>query len=390
MRSPGRFPTRSAAILLIVLALARPASADAGPPIFWMAGFHLVFGNLVIGLIEGVLLALLFRVRARRAIPIMVLANYASMIAGMLAVIYVLAPMGGRWMGPAPLYAAPRVLLLLLALSFVLTVILEWPFCFWMLSGRKQRLRKSLIASLAAQIASYALLVPFYASAHGISLYANLTLDPSLSFAARSRATVYFIALDGSAWQARPDGSQRRKVVDAGIRNPEARLVLRHDPPLPEPKEGEDAPAVAGHWDLWVVHDPREDASVRLLQGLNGTSAASRARREKDGLSVEGTTWEDMGAPVDLRRPGERAWNVFIGEWEGEGVEARNDGTNQKWSAAFETPFAQWLSRSGTLLPGDLLIYQLDEQIVALDLRARRIGLIARGRGPAVILDEPR
>ena len=33
---------RSAAILLIVLTLACPASADAGPPLFWVARFHLV------------------------------------------------------------------------------------------------------------------------------------------------------------------------------------------------------------------------------------------------------------------------------------------------------------------------------------------------------------
>jgi hypothetical protein len=69
-----------------------------------------------------------------------------------------------------------------------------------------------------------------------------------------------------------------------------------------------------------------------------------------------------------------------------EGLQAWNKKTNEKLNAALETPFVIWPSRNATVLPGDQVVYQLGDQIVVLDLRTRRIGLVARGRGPVVIL----
>ena len=38
------------------------------------------------------------------------------------------------------------------------------------------------------------------------------------------------------------------------------------------------------------------------------------------------------------------------------------------------------------VLPGDLVVYQLGEQIVVLDLNHRQLGLLALGRSPVVAL----
>ena len=49
-------------LMVIVLALfPAVAYADAGTPLLWAGAFHLLIGNAIIGIAEGMLLLLLFR-----------------------------------------------------------------------------------------------------------------------------------------------------------------------------------------------------------------------------------------------------------------------------------------------------------------------------------------
>src|SRR5262245_20873331 len=59
-------------------ALSQHASANAGTPLMWAGAFHLLVGNLIIGVIEGLLLISWFRVPRGHVIGIMMLAKYAS------------------------------------------------------------------------------------------------------------------------------------------------------------------------------------------------------------------------------------------------------------------------------------------------------------------------
>lgn len=51
------------------------------------------------------------------------------------------------------------------------------------------------------------------------------------------------------------------------------------------------------------------------------------------------------------------------------------------------TPFFSWFTSDITVLPGDLVIYELGKQIVVLDLNKRKIGLLAMGHSPVAVLD---
>ena len=66
--------------MLLILALAlfpSTASANAGTPLMWASMLHLVFGNAIIGLIEGLLLARLFKCSKRKSILTLIAANTA-------------------------------------------------------------------------------------------------------------------------------------------------------------------------------------------------------------------------------------------------------------------------------------------------------------------------
>jgi hypothetical protein len=53
---------------------------------------------------------------------------------------------------------------------------------------------------------------------------------------------------------------------------------------------------------------------------------------------------------------------------------------------AFETPLLAWVSRCATVLPGEQVVYEVEGQVVLLDLGTRRMQFLARGSSPVVVI----
>jgi hypothetical protein len=80
-------------------------------------------------------------------------------------------------------------------------------------------------------------------------------------------------------------------------------------------------------------------------------------------------------------------WEFSSGFWAGEGIRATNESTGQHVRIAYETMFGQWYMRNATHLPGDLVVFQMGrDQVCVWDVEARKVALLARGRGPVVIV----
>jgi len=62
----------------ILILLPSTLYANAGTLLIWAQMLHLVFGNILIGLIEGLLLSKFYKTSKWKSILIMILANYAS------------------------------------------------------------------------------------------------------------------------------------------------------------------------------------------------------------------------------------------------------------------------------------------------------------------------
>ena len=68
--------------LIALMSFPAVAFADAGTPLMWAGAFHLIIGNAIIGIAEGLILAILFRQKKARCVLIMIAANYFSAWAG--------------------------------------------------------------------------------------------------------------------------------------------------------------------------------------------------------------------------------------------------------------------------------------------------------------------
>jgi hypothetical protein len=126
-----RFGFKSRPLLFLVLfgivAFPQHAWANGGTPLMWTTSLHLFFGNALIGLGEGILLARLFSLPERKCIATMVVANYASAWLGVLFIqgtVVDALPMDltNEWMWFWGMVAATNCMTLLLAWPFIASV----------------------------------------------------------------------------------------------------------------------------------------------------------------------------------------------------------------------------------------------------------------------------
>jgi hypothetical protein len=353
------------ASMLTIAAVLFPsiASADVGTPLMFAELGHLLIGNLLIGIGEGIVIAALFRIPRRPAASTMVAANYFSAFVGGIGLVIL-----SNLTISATIYSGRQVLIAVLAASFVLTVLLEWPFIWKLLTGTPRRLRKSLLASLIAQTASYAVLVPWYLLGGSVSVYTQATPVRSLAFVTNPGACVYYISVDGrSLMRCLLDGSEKRIVKPITQALPNDHLFAAKS-------------ASGDKWDLYLKSGPGYENQETLLPNFAGCGQVP------DRGESRWQYWPSWTGPAfDLRPDDERDWTFGVYLHPEEGLHARSASAGGEFWLAFGTPFMAWPTRCATVLPGDEVVYQLGEQIIVFDAPTRKIALVAEGRGPLVV-----
>ncbi|MCD8486417.1 MAG: hypothetical protein LRZ84_06645 [Desertifilum sp.] len=126
-------------IFLLTIALfPSPALANGGSALLWTGIMQLFVGNAVIGYIEAGFLARFFQASRRKATLLLVVANYLS--AWIAAILLV-----GRF-SRIPTITIENIwswLYLAIFLSFVLTLLIEYPFFWFLLRQQKKCCPKS-------------------------------------------------------------------------------------------------------------------------------------------------------------------------------------------------------------------------------------------------------
>jgi len=288
--------------------------------------------------------------------------------------------------GDINLYSLPAVLAMVGLTSFIVSIVVEWPFCLWAMRRQPESVRRSFLATATAQTASYALLIPLYLIVSDLSLYTGTTVDPLLVSQAPGNVVVYFISpKDGDLYRIRLNGSQRERVHQLGATNWYARLFVRRS-------QG------SNQWDLWVWDgsDPVGDHPPKRLIERFAIQAAipediARGQAKTDTYItadeyVMSFARSGHARADELRPEGERNWEIIAAGRAYQGLYAAT--ARESIRLGIDAPFLRWRARNATALPGDKVVYQLGSQIVLLDLNTRKIGLIAFGRSPIVVLGE--
>jgi hypothetical protein len=364
-------------LLILFLACPQPAWANAGTALMWATMLHLVFGNALIGVGEGLLLAWLCALPRLSSVGVMILANYASAWLGGLGICGLLVrvlPMdlnnGWLWFW------------VLVVVAYAVTIPLEWPFIAWCLRGRPHVLRRSLRASVIVQSASYVLLFAWYWMASGTSLYTQMTIVAPTTLALPPAVYVYFIdPADGDVYR-RPlalDPVQRVAALHAQGSNDRLFMQPRPDDPrLFDLMARLDAPD----------RNPRSARFVPVLPGLSNIVVPERPRSLTGPTKEEGT-WFTLGSASRLGSAASSSWEFWAGFWPAEGLTASNSSTGERVHFSYETPFGAWAVRNLVHLPSDTVLFQLgDDQICIFDPVRRQVALLWHGRGPVPVIDD--
>jgi len=349
------------------------AQANAGTPLMWAGMLHLVFGNLIIGIGEGLLLSRVFGAPKAKSVGCMIAANYVSAWSGAVLLGGVVA----QSVEP-DLYTAWRWFWTLAGAAYILTLILEWPFVAWAVRGKPLLVRRSILASVFVQTVSYLAIFGWYWSASGKSLYTNARAVPASELTLPQGLTLYYIDRnDGNVRQrSMSSGADVRTVYELHSTNRNDRLFVR--------------PALTTHqaWDLLARldrggsrnYDEVTIASNQVVAAVPDSRSTYTDPPEHPG------TWFNFGKVPRLGAANRSKWAGWVGFWAAEGITLTHDETKDELHIAYETPFGSWNVRNAVQLPGDVVLFQFGpDQICALEIETRRVALLCRGRGPVVI-----
>ena len=363
---------RSALLILTIALLPATASANAGTPLMWASMLHLVFGNAIIGFIEGLLLSRIFKCPTWRSIPGLIAANYVSAWVGGILVSGVLSPLPDITIENIRFWFCSFVVI-----AYLVTLLIEYPFFWFVMRSQERCLVRAVKATALVNAISYVLLFGWYWMASGTSMMTQLQVVSTGSLTPRDEYALFFISTDGRQILQTDLNGQHRSVLSQVVaphRND--RLFARRNS-----KTGYD---LFIHLDLDDRDKVRED-----LIAANFSDLAPVDWRISEGHSekTEGT-WFNFGPAPSLASKSD--WKFSTGFWPIEGIKADNKKEKATTRLSLETPFAAWIARNATQVEGDLVVFQLgDNQICILDPESRRIALIARGKGPIVAKLQP-
>jgi hypothetical protein len=340
------------------------ARADAGTPLMWATMAHLVIGNLFIGIFEGLVLGWVFKLRIGLCILVMIPANYFS------------AWVGGYFLNdricgllPFTLYSAWHWLWAMVVVTFLLTLMLEWPFVWFCFRKEPGRFKKSWLGNVLVNALSYAALFSWYWLASGTTLYTKMNIVQPSEMSFPKAGQVYFLAGTNGA-VSRLDLSSHRVEMVATLKDAAAddRLFIK-----PSAMD-------SNHWDIM-------DLSKKSVVCSNLQVTAAQSERDMDNLRGPQDTWFNFGNAVQLAAAEDSDWKFETGFWPIEGFRGTSQKTGEKIYFALETPFVAWTMRSATQLPGDYVVFQMgDDQICLLEAATKKITLLTMGHGPVVVI----
>lgn len=383
--------------------------ANTISPLAFVFFSRLIFGNFVIGVIEGLIVYKILHATKKRAIWIMILANYVSMLAGLLLIDVLGLGISYGFLGTTPLYNVFYVILFMPVFAYCVTVLMEWPFCFWIHKDKPKSLARSFVASLAAQTVSYTLILPFYFLTSNINLYRQTTLDPTLSFAKNSNACIYFVSTeDRFLYRCRTNGTAAERVYDEeqlrgyGLfiwpNSTERTLELWYGTDYYASSKDNKRKKILYNlpWDgslpTWYrTHWYRMGSNTEWQDLLVNPNLKHLWETEPkyDDDSIE--FYDDFNDEVaDYRSQEQKEWHIAISPFTylGHGLRARNS-KGALIDISFHTPYLVWGCSNVTVLPDNQVIFELGwKMIILFDLDSRKIGMLARGHSPVVVFEK--
>ena len=356
-------------ITLIIILTIFPSTvfANVATPLMWASFFHLFIGNAIIGIIEGLILSKLFKLKKLKTIFILISANYFSAWIG----VFLLNDFHYNIIS-LNLYNAWFFYWKIVIIAYIATLILEWPFVFLCLSKTKNKLKKSIYGTLIIQSISYLLLFGWYWIISPPTLYTKMKIVPISEISLPENITLYFIKdEDGDVYSRNFSTKKITHIFPLKSKHNRDRLGVK-------PSTNN-----SNKWDLFAKTYHYRDKTVEISNEFATIAAPFTKYRKEKNYNVGNTALLGSATNSNWKC---HSYSDFIMQAP---LTLINKKANKKIKLKYETLFCNWEFRNVTHLPEDKIIFQLgDYQICILDINNKKIALLEYGRGPIAVINE--
>jgi hypothetical protein len=350
--------------------------ANVGTPLMFTSACFLFLLNAVIGVIEGNVIARYSGTDRRRAIAIMISANYFSAWSGMVLLAGLQMLLYDHVFTGPPLYAVGSVLGTLLVAALVGSLIIEAPFAVAAGWKDRQSVSRAVKAFILVQTATHIAVTCMFLVVSDLSLFQLRIERHHVLIPRELQGWVYYIRPDErDLWRIRLDGSRQEHITSLHL--------PQEDDRFPRQDALYVLPAEDGMWNLMVT-----GLETPILERF---ATIAGAFVDHGGSEPRSPTWW----AADLRPADQRPWHVIAQEFGfAPGLEFKPPMTGQYLQPSFARiglyhAMGVWTARSATVLPGNFVVLEFKrDQIVVIDAEGKRIAFLAHGRGPVVTLDD--
>lgn len=342
--------------ILILLFFPSVVYANVGTPLMWAEAFHLLIGNAVIGVIEGLLISYIFHKSKKKTLLFMILLNYFSMLIGLM-IVFAVESMK-LLIFDINIQNALFYMCLFLFLFYLITLIVEFPFIFALFWKDENRMRKSISAAVVVNIVSYLFLFALYWMTSSASMINDLDLISADKMGLPPDYSLYYIPTD------------KKNVFKSDLNGKNSEIIKEVN--------------IDGNDSALVVVENKEKSQFDLYLDSEGDFVLIESNFSV--LSLENQiSGKGYNSNIEVNNVYKKSkWKYFNGIW-ATGIYGRNDEESKHFRFSMNTPFISWETRNATHIEGDFVIFQLSEdQICILQPEKKQIALIARGFGPVV------
>lgn len=364
--------------------------ANAGTPLLWVSALHLVFGNAIIGVIEGLILAKLLKIAKLRSVMVMIVANYTSAVMGVgfLQIIDMINIESIQYFFFEYLKVSITVIIIAI---IVLTIFIEVPFCYFLEKKSHRGWKSAFRASLIIQTVSYILISPIYLKV------SNFEISPpwevrKISSARNVKGFILFLNNDGkSVSKINLESLFNNQLLenwDTKVFNGYLYVDLENKSDL----------------NLKIIGSSDEKLKKEIDFSLKSTIPSNRLdhkwfdrfkmnieiknKPDFETTHVQSHFKECFREEVDYSA-GKNIWKVdWIGTWAAEGFRfSKKSNSKETIGMSVESPPFWWAPSCVTILQDDQVVMEYGPYILFLDLKNRIAFPVGIGRSPVVILE---
>lgn len=363
---------RNILVIFILLIISTAVQANAGTALMWATGIHLLIGNLFIGVLEGLLLAKWYDISESKCIGIFILANYFSAWLGGFIILKI-SPML-----PVDINNMLPMFLLMIVASYILTIILEFPFAVFAFKGDNEWLKKSIRGTFLVQTISYVILFGWFGIASRYSLFTKTNIVSASAIQLPDNVQLYFISAD--------DGGDINTgyICDRKWKNIYDLNSINYDDYLIFDKLSDNK----NLWDFIAIKENTDISKSKyfsIQKELSLTNVPSENGKIPDSLSSK--IYSNYSKVPTLGIKEKSSWEFHTSFWPSDGLKGSNSKLRERVTLAVETPFVTWSVRNAVQLSNDTVLFQLgDNQICVYDPNTKQVALLAYGYGPIAVI----